>query len=792
MKYYAHIYRLYMSWPLLLLRGVVVLLLCYLAYLSWEFKVLFPYLLFATQLFLMIELFMHAKIGTMQPEYTVSQESDDPLTSFTLQALISYQNGISGIMRILHTKAGDFLCQRFGLDKKAIPARAVDMSQLVMLAKELAQTVHGTYITQADLLCAYLLLVEPESQLLFTHHLKKEDILVMLAWLRMVHPEEEKVEPIRVKISGRGIGDAIVSGWTPETQKYTQEFSVNFYHRPHLFSREEQYQQILATLLKPENNNVLLVGEIGVGKENMLKAFAFDTSVGSLTEPLNYKRILELMIGPLIAGVANRADLETRLQSIIQEVSHAYNVLLYVPALENMLGNPSYQINIADALLPYLKSGKMPVIATMTTNAYKHYLEGSAVAQAFNVITVSEPDKQTALYILCEKVEDIERRTGVTLRYQALREAVRLSDYYAQDTLLPGSAVNLLEDAIRFVRQRASQTRHIGYLEEEDVTRTVASKVTAPILPPTQEEKLTLLSLEEQMQKRIIGQHAAVKAVAEAVRRIRSNIEPAKKPISFLFLGPTGVGKTETAKALADLYFGGEGQMLRFDMSEYRGQEGINRLIGSPSGMDDGRGRLTEAVHDHPSSLVLLDEFEKADKDVLNLLLTVLDDGRLTDARGKVISFRNTIVIATSNAGSEFIREHIKDHDSAGLLKQELLEYLQSQGIYTPELLNRFDDTVVFDPLTGDEQIAVTKLMLSGLAKYLEQQDIHMSYDDSLLAFIAEHGANNQFGARPLRRYIQDTIEDALAKMKLQDMLERGSSVKFSAANEEITYEITK
>lgn len=780
-----------MSWPLLVVRGVVVLLLCYLAYLSWQFKILFPYLLFSTQLFLMIELFMHAKIGTMKPEHTASDAPDDLLSCMTLQAVISYQNSISGIVHIADIHEGAALLTRFGIDRKSIPRVGVDMLALLSQAKELVQAVHGTYITRADLLSAYLLLIEPQSQLLFAHHIKKEDVQVMLAWIRMAHPAEEHPEPIRVKITGRGIGDAIVSGWTPETQKYTQEFSVNFFHRPHLFSREAQYEELLATLMKPENNNVLLVGDIGVGKENMLKAFAFDSSVGSLSEQLNYKRILELMIGPLIAGVSSRADLETRLQAIIQEVSHSYNVLLYVPAFENMLGNPSFQVNIAEALLPYLKTGKMPVVATMTPTAYKHYVEGTAVGQAFTVIHVNEPDKQTALYILCEKVEDIEKRTGVTLRYQALREAVRLSDYYAQDTLLPGSAVNLLEDAIRFARQHSSQTKHIQYLEEEDVTRTVASRVTAPILPPTQEEKVALLSLEEQLQKRIIGQHNAVKAVSEAVRRIRSNVEPAKKPISFLFLGPTGVGKTETAKALADLYFGGEGQMLRFDMSEYRGQEGIHRLIGSASGIDDERGALTEAVHDHPSSLILLDEFEKADKDVLNLLLPVLDDGRLTDARGKVISFRNTIVIATSNAGAEFIREHIQDHDSAGLLKESLLDYLQSQGVYTPELLNRFDDTIVFDPLTGDEQIEVTKLMLASLAKYLLEQDITLSYDDSLLAFIAEHGANNQFGARPLRRYIQDTIEDAIAKMKLQDMLERGSTVTFSARNGEIEYEIS-
>ncbi len=791
MKYFAHIYQVYTSWQFLIVRGVGVLILSYLAYLSWETKVLFPYLLFLTQFLITSELFVFGKIGHMMPDKTIPENPSDLTQCCTLDALLAYQKGTRGIINILNTVEGQFFLTRFGVEKQMIPQIFVDQQQLLRTAYELATEVKGKYILRMDLLASYLLLIEEQSQTLFNLHLKREDLLVLLSWVRMAHPEEENPQPFRVRVSGRGIGDAVVSGWTPETQKYTQEFYYSSYQRPHLFSREAKYEELIGTLQKPENNNVLLVGDIGVGKESIIKAFAFDTESGNLTEKLNFRRILELMVGQLLAGAANRADLETRLQTIIQEVSHSYNVLLYIPALENILGNPTFQVNIAEALLPYLKNGKLPVIATMTQAAYKQYLENSPAREAFTVITISEPDKQTALHILCEKVEDLEKRTGVKIRYQALRESIRLSDSYAQDVVLPGSAINLLEDSIRYVRQRVHQTRQVQFLEESDVAQTVGQKGVATALPPSQEEKKTLLSLEDKLQERIIGQQHATVAIAEAVRRIRSNIEPPKKPISFLFLGPTGVGKTETAKALASVYFGGEGKMLRFDMSEFRGAEGVARLIGMPGG-NNGRGELTEAVRDHPSSLILLDEFEKADRDVLNLLLPVLDDGRLTDALGRVVSFKNAIIIATSNAGAEFIREKIQAETQAEQLKTDLLEFLQTQGLYTPELLNRFDDVIMFEPLSAQEQIEVTKLMLASLTKYLEEQDFLVSFDQSILGFIATHGANNQFGARPLRRYIQDTIEDALAKMKLQDMLQRGSKVVFSVENEEIIYTISK
>ena len=790
MKYFAHIYQVYTSWQFLIVRGVGVLVLSYLAYLSWETKVLFPYLLFLTQFLITSELFVFGKIGHMMPDKTIPENPSDLTQCCTLDALLAYQKGAGGMVNILNTVEGQFFLTRFGVEKQLIPQIFVDQQQLLRTAYELATEVNGKYILRMDLLAAYLLLSEEQTQLLFNLHLKREDLLVLLSWVRMVHPEEENPQPFRVRVSGRGIGDAVVSGWTPETQKYTQEFYYSSYQRPHLFSREEKYKELLGTLQKPENNNVLLVGDIGVGKENIIKAFAFDTESGNLTEKLNFRRILELMVGQLLAGAANRADLETRLQTIIQEVSHSYNVLLYIPALENILGNPTFQVNIAEALLPYLKNGKLPVVATMTQAAYKQYLENSPAREAFTVITIPEPDKQTALHILCEKVEDLERKTGVKLRYQALRESIRLSDSYSQDTVLPGSAINLLEDSIRYVRQRVQQTKNISFLEESDVAQTVGQKGVAAALPPTPEEKSTLLSLEVKLQEKIIGQQHATNAIAQAVRRIRANLEPPKKPISFLFLGPTGVGKTETAKALATTYFGGEGKMLRFDMSEYRGPEGIARLIGSIGGT--GRGELTETVRDHPSSLILFDEFEKADRDVLNLLLPVLDDGRLTDALGRVVSFKNAIIIATSNAAAEFIREKIQANTDVIQLKSDLLEFLQTQGLYTPELLNRFDDVIMFEPLSPEEQIQVTKLMLASLTKYLAEQDITISFDQSILEFIAKHGANNQFGARPLRRYIQDTIEDALAKMKLQDMLQRGSKVVFSVENDEIIYTISK
>jgi ATP-dependent Clp protease ATP-binding subunit ClpA len=283
------------------------------------------------------------------------------------------------------------------------------------------------------------------------------------------------------------------------------------------------------------------------------------------------------------------------------------------------------------------------------------------------------------------------------------------------------------------------------------------------------------------MHERVIAQDSAIKSVSEAMRRLRSGMTTSERPISFLFLGPTGVGKTETAKALADFYYGGEKNMIRLDMSEYTDENGLKRLLGAPPGEGNERGELTDKVHDNPASLILLDEFEKANPKIHNLFLQVFDDGRLTDNKGNTVSFRNAIIIATSNAGSEFIREELaKGSKVDTLFEHRLLEELETKGIFKPELLNRFDDIVIFKPL-GQEQVKeVVKLLLSQLKNEMEKQDIKVYFDDAVVAKIAEEGFDKDFGARPIRRYIQDTIEDLIAQKKLTKEIARGKTVTFS------------
>ena len=343
---------------------------------------------------------------------------------------------------------------------------------------------------------------------------------------------------------------------------------------------------------------------------------------------------------------------------------------------------------------------------------------------------------------------------------------------------MPGSAVVLLEDTAN-----AAALSKKTIVEEQDVLAQIKKVVHVEVGEPQNQEKDLLLNLETELHKKVIGQDIAVSAISESVRRLRSGLSDLTKPISFLFLGPTGVGKTKTAKTLADVYFGQSARLIRLDMSEFVGNEGVTKLLGSPPGESDEKGILTEAIFDNPYSLILLDEFEKADKKVLDLFLQVFDDGRLTDSKGKTVSFVNSIIIATSNAASEYIRENEKNSLNNKNFKQTLLEYLQTKGIFKPELLNRFDDIIVFNPLSKPQITQIVKQMLIEFSKTLLEKDIRISFDPRVIDKIATEGFDNDFGARPLRRYIQDNIEDLIAKKMLTDEIKRGEGIVVTIDN---------
>lgn len=426
----------------------------------------------------------------------------------------------------------------------------------------------------------------------------------------------------------------------------------------------------------------------------------------------------------------------------------------------------------------------MPIIATITNGNFKAYVQENPIHEVFTVVKLEPPDLDIAIKMLFQKAVSIESRYSVSISYKAILAAMEYAHVYMQDGVLPGSAVTLLADTANTVSLAKQGVVRVGkkkLVTAEQIKKIVEEKTHVAVGAPDREESQKLLHLEELLHNRVIGQNEAISVISEALRRVRSGLKIGTRPISFLFLGPTGVGKTETAKALAQQYFGGEEKIIRLDMSEYTDDTGVKRLLGALPGEGQERGELTDKIHDHPFSLVLLDEFEKAHAKILDLFLQIFEDGRLTDNKGRTVSFSNAIVIATSNAGSEFIREEVKSGSAKQAdFQRRLLEILQAQHIFKPELLNRFDAIVTFTPLGENEVRSVVKLMLSTLEKKLLEQDITLVVSDEVVAEISQKGFDEQFGARPLRRYIQDTLEDAIASMKLANEIGRGNTVTVS------------
>jgi ATP-dependent Clp protease ATP-binding subunit ClpA len=722
--------------------------------------------LFLLSLGLIVDTFIRYSLGNISPSIKTAENNGDKYDSFTKEALESVlfkKNTKDFLVYLNKFSQVKFILQKSVITEKEIFVKEMSLPDLSNKAFEISKNLGGKYVTTGDLITAYLLLNEPETRFLFNKKIKEEDLFNINRWSRTSVPEE-RPRIRKARFVGVGFGETLTYGWTPETKKYTKDHTFSHIKKRSLIEgRESEYKTLLDTMEKPQNNNVLLVGELGTGKDNLVENFIYESYESKLSKKLNHRRFLEIMVGAFVAGSTSREDLEVRLQDIIAEVKHSGNIVLYIPQFQNLMGSSSYNIDLSGAILPYLKDGKMPIIATMTKGEYKRFFENNALREVFEVIILEEPSFATALKMMFLKTDEIERQNDVNLSFAAVTSAVRYADKYEPNAVLPGTAVDLLNAASNIVKIARGKDATVL---EEDVTACVEQKSKIPVGAPTHKEKIVLLNLENEMHKSIIGQEEAVSKVAVALRRVRAGLAR-EKPISFLFLGPTGVGKTETAKALSRLYFGGEAQIIRLDMSEFGTSDGLPRLIQS------GAGSFLDKIETHPFSLVLLDEFEKADPKILNLFLQVLDDGRMTDALGKTVSFNNTIIIATSNAGSEYIRENV-----ANIENRALLDYLQKQGLYTPELLNRFDEVIVFRPLNQEEIASVTRLIVNELSSKLAIQDIVLTVTSDAITKISKDGFNHEFGARPLRRFVQSNIEDVIAKKMLSGEVNRGDTIE--------------
>ncbi len=725
----------------------------------------------------MVEVFFEFKIARIRPRVQ-ALETKTSLDSFTLPVLgIFLNNGkTADIAKELSKKPQTiFMLEKGDISSKEIQFINIDKKELANYALELVKTLKGKYVTTMDIFSAYLLLTEDKTKLLFNKKLKKEELMHILYWARTSFDYEENPKSLKVNFSGEGLAEEWVFGWTIETKKYMIDLTPEVLSRkPMSLGREEEYKQTTEALYK--GTSVILVGETGSGKESVIEDLAYESFAGKLNGNLYHQKIFQLMVDAFLAGTTNQGDLQERLDSVIAEISHAGDVIIYIPNFEAILGSSTFAIDLSGALIPYLEKGVLRVVGTVTPEVYKKFVEPrNTLLDVFEIVKFDEPDKDTALLMLFKKAFWLESEFNVSLTYRAIVAAFEFSSKYSKEKVLPGSAVDLLTDVANNVKLSGKKI-----VKEQDILTQVQRKTNIPVGQPKKAEKELLLNLESEIHKRLIDQEEAVSAISESLRRLRAGIEASKKPVSFLFLGPTGVGKTETAKALAAIYFKSENAMLRFDMSEYKGEEGIKRLLGSTPGEANEKGEI-EKVYDNPFSLILLDEFEKADPKILDLFLQVLDDGRLTDNKGKTISFANAIIIATSNAGSEFIREEVQKGTVIDkTFKTNLLDYLQKQGIFKPELLNRFDEIVAFKPLGEAEVNQIIKLMLSGFQKNLKEKDIEVSFDDAIIAKIAKEGFDKEFGARPLKRFIQDNIEDLIAQKMLKDEIKRGDKITVS------------
>lgn len=626
-----------------------------------------------------------------------------------------------------------------------------------------------------------------------------------------------------------------------------------------VIGRDKETQRLLEILSRRTKNNPCLIGDPGVGKTAVVEGLAQRIISGNIPEILKDKRVVTLDLSAMVAGSKYRGEFEERLKKVMEEIRKTANVILFIDEIHTIVGAGGAEgaIDASNILKPALARGEIQCIGATTIDEYRKYIEkDSALERRFQPVTVGEPTKEEALQILFGLRDKYEAHHRVKITDEAIEAAVTLSDRYITDRYLPDKAIDLVDEAAAKVRiqnltappdlkqleetiekttkekedaiavqdfekaarlrdkekelkdklenqknnwrtQNEGSTNNI--VSEPEIAAVVSRWTNVPVEKLTEKESERLLKLEEILHNRVVGQDEAVKSISRAVRRSRVGLKDPKRPIgSFIFLGPTGVGKTELSKALAEAMFGDENNMIRIDMSEYMEKHTVSRLIGSPPGYvgyDEG-GQLTEKVRRNPYSVVLFDEIEKAHPEVFNVLLQILEDGRLTDGKGKTINFKNTIIIMTSNVGASTIKKQKtlgfassnekEAENEYEKMKDNIMEDLRRS--FRPEFLNRIDDIIVFHQLNEEDLKYIVKLMLDTVSARIKEQDIELTFGESAEAKLAKEGFDITYGARPLRRAITKAVEDKLSEEILRGNIKRGDKVEVTAEGEELKF----
>lgn len=722
-----------------------------------------------TSALLIFEIFIYFKIIKSKPKIPLSQNIKNVYESIQIDALailLNSKNSASLINHLLKKYRVKFILQKANIDKSELKILGIDKNLILQKAVEQALKINGFSIRTSDLMLAYLFLTEDKTRLLLAKELKEEDLSNIAIWERLLHPDVAEKE----HLFGRGVGEDWVFGWITETRKFMLDLTSQVLSRKRFFyPREKEYKALQDYI--SSSKAVILVGDPGSGKDALVEQLIKDSFVGVLSKDLNHLKVFQFLVDQFLSGAQNQGEVEKRFTNIISEISHSNEVVIFIENIETILGSSDFNLDLSGALIPYLKESKLRLIGSVSPQAFKKYVESKpSLLDHISVIKVEEPSESESLEILFEKSLEIEWQYGVKLTYSAIKKAIELGPKYLPTSSLPGSSVKLLEEASTSLARSGNKI-----VSSAEIIAKTEEKTKIPISAPSTEEKQSLLNLEADIHKFIVDQEEAVSAVSDALRRIRSGVNPETRPVSFLFLGPTGVGKTQTAKIVSNIYFGGEKEIIRVDMSEYSSDDAVGRFIKGES------KSFLDQVFNNPFSLILLDEFEKASSKIHNAFLQVLDDGRLTSDSGRTVNFQNTLIVATSNAGSEFIRESlIAGNSLPSSFDKKLIEYLLTKNIFSPELINRFDQVVVFKPLSSKDVAEVTSLILSEFAKHMEKQDIYLTFENSVLEKVSKEGFDPQFGARPLRRFVQDFIQDDIAQAILEGKIKKGDKINLS------------
>ena len=551
-----------------------------------------------------------------------------------------------------------------------------------------------------------------------------------------------------------------------------------------VIGRDEEIRRSVQILSRRSKNNPVLIGEPGVGKTAVAEGIAAYIAGSDAPDSMAGKRLVALDLPALLAGTKYRGDFEERVKAVLKDVKKAGDVILFIDEMHTMIGAGSAEgaIDAANILKPALGRGEVQIIGATTPEEYHRHIEkDAALERRFQPVKIAEPSRSDSLKMLGAVRQSLEKHHGVKISDAALTAAVDLSARYINDRFLPDKAIDLADEAAAHIRVSGG-----GLVTAEDIAGIVSMWTGIPVANLSADETKRLCNMESILHRRVIGQNEAVTAVSRAIRRGRVGLSDPDRPIgSFLFLGPTGVGKTELCRALAEAVFGESDAMIRLDMSEYMEKHAVSKLIGSPPGYvgyEDG-GQLTERVRRKPWSVVLFDEIEKAHEDVWGILLQIMDDGRLTDSAGRVVSFRNTIIVMTSNVGAKSISEGRPrmgftpdGGDEAQLMRARINEELRRT--FKPEFLNRIDETIVFRRLSRAEIRSIAERMLLTVAERFKALGMTLSVPDQVVDFLAERGYDEKYGARPLRRAIRSMIEDKAAELMLTDSLGRGDTVQ--------------